>query len=123
MVHLDTNFLAQALVPGTTQEGKLKSWLDADEALGISTIALAEFLCGPLPQGAETLINRMLPSPEPFLRSDAVLAADLFNRSGRRSRSLSDCMIAAVALRSNAALATANIGDFRPFETFGLRIA
>ena len=48
MIHLDTNFLIQALVAGSPAETNLQTWLTAGEDLGISTIAWSEFLCGPL---------------------------------------------------------------------------
>jgi len=47
----------------------------------------------------------------------------LFNRAGRRRGSLLDCMIAAIALRAGAALATANQADFRRLRAAGLRLA
>jgi predicted nucleic acid-binding protein len=47
----------------------------------------------------------------------------LFNQTGRRSRSLADCMIAAVAIRCGARLATLNAGDFQPVTAHGLNLA
>ena len=45
------------------------------------------------------------------------------NQTGRRSRSLADCMIGAVAIRCGAKLATINASDFHPFLPFGLILA
>jgi predicted nucleic acid-binding protein len=67
--------------------------------------------------------DRSFPIPEPFLPVDAALAASLFNHTGRRSRSLADCMIAAVAIRCGAKLATLNTGDFQPLTGHGLILA
>ncbi len=122
MIHLDTNFLIQSLAAGSAAEEKLQRWLRAPEALGISSIAWSEFLCGPLTQQDEALAHLVLPAPESFLASDAHKAAELFNATGRRSRSLADCQIAAVALRCNARLATSNISDFALFQSFGLSL-
>ena len=123
MIHLDTNFLIQALVPSSAAEAKLQTWKKDGEALAISSIAWSEFLCGPLTQNDETLAQMLFPAPEPFLPSDAHKAAELFNATGRRSRSLADCQIAAVALRCDARMATANASDFTPFQTHGLTLA
>ena len=65
----------------------------------------------------------LLAAPQPFLASDAHKAAELFNATGRRSRSLADCQIAAVALRCDARLATVNLLDFTPFQNHGLTLA
>lgn len=68
---------------------------------------------------AETLLG----APEPFYATDGQKAAELFNVTGRRSRSLADCQIAAVALRCNARLATNNVSDFALFQNYGLVLA
>src|SRR5258707_3290588 len=94
MIHFDTNFLVDATVVGSTAHVKVRAWSAGGESLGVSSIALAEYLCGPLDPQGEVIARQMFPSAEGFLTSDAVLAAELFNKSGRRSRSLADCMIA-----------------------------
>jgi predicted nucleic acid-binding protein len=123
MIHLDTNFLIQALVPSSAAETKLQTWLKDGEDLGISSIVWSEFLCGPLSNEDEALAQILFAAPEPFLVPDAHKAAELFNATGRRSRSLADCQIAAVALRCDARMATANESDFTPFQSHGLILA
>jgi len=123
MIHLDTNFLIQALVPNSSAAAKLQTWRKDGEGLGICTIAWSEFLCGPLTNDEEALAEALFPILEPFGTSDAYRAAELFNATGRRSRSLADCQIAAVALRCDARLATVNLRDFVPFQDHGLILA
>jgi len=123
MIHLDTNFLIQALVPNSAAEAKLQTWLRDGEGVGISSIAWSEFLCGPLTHDDEVVAQVLLAAPEPFLAPDAHKAAELFNATGRRTRSFADCQIAAVALRCNARLATGNVSDFRLFQIHGLNLA
>lgn len=123
MIHVDTNFLIQALLPGSHSAGKLETWLRTGEQVGISTVAWSEFLCGPLSAQDEALALSVLSNPESFLAVDARKAAELFNLAGRRPRSLADCSIAAVALRSGARVATENLSDFAPFHAHGLILA
>jgi predicted nucleic acid-binding protein len=106
MVHCDTNFLIQATVAGSPAHAKLTAWASAQELFNVCTIAWAEFLCGPMDPTAEALARQIFPNPEPFLPADAALAASVFNQTGLRSRSLADCMIAAVAIRCGAKPAT-----------------
>ncbi len=123
MIHLDTSFLIRALAEGTPQDGSLRAWLAAGEALGMSAVAWAEFLCGPVEAENLQLVDRLVPDRVAFGEAEATLAARLFNESGRRRGSLADCMIAASAIRAGAALATENPKDFRRFEPAGLSLA
>ena len=122
MIHLDTNFLIQALIPNTSPAIKLDGWLAAGEDVGICAIAWSEFVCGPLDLVDLAVSRQILPRTEPFLTEDAEKAAELFNLTGRRSRSLADCQIAAVAMRCGAQIATANTNDFSPFKVYGLKL-
>lgn len=120
MVHLDTSFLIRALVPGTDQDAQLREWLLRYERLAMSSIAWTEFLCGPLQPEQIDTAARIVPHCIRFEEPDARLAARLFTETGRRRGSLTDCMIAASALRAGAALATANQAAFLRFERLGL---
>jgi predicted nucleic acid-binding protein len=123
MIHLDTNFLILALVPGTDQDRRLRGWLVDGERVSLSVIAWAEFLCGPVAPEQARLAQVLFPDPQPLTPADASRAAELFNASGRRRGSLADCLIAATCMRVGAALATENPADFRPLEPLGLRLA
>ena len=123
MIHLDTSFLIRALVRGSSQDKRLRGWLGGGELIGMSTVAWAEFLCGPIEPQHVRLVARIIQQRVPFDEEDAALAAQLFNRSGRRRGSLADCMIAATALRREARLATENPSDFQRFEEIGLPLA
>src|SRR4051812_28480661 len=122
MIHLDTNYLIPAMFPGTPQDARLRAWLAAGEPVNVSAVAWAEFFCGPLTAEQSRLATALFPAPEPLFAADAVRAAELFNQPGRRRGSLADCMIATVAIRAGATLATENLGDFRPFVPFGLQL-
>ena len=120
-VHLDTNYLiAYAGEASTDLVIRVEGWILEDRKFCCSAMAWAEFLCGPvLPEeiaAMETLLHDVLPvTPEL-----ATEAARLFGETGRRSRSLADCIIAATAMRDDVPLATLNHKDFLPFVAHGL---
>jgi predicted nucleic acid-binding protein len=114
MIHLDTNYLIRSLVPNSAQAAQLDSWALAGETISTSAMAWSEFLCGPLSAAHTGAALAVLSDVEPVTAADAALAADLFNKTGRRRGSLADCIIAAIAIRSGASLATENQADFTP---------
>ena len=123
MIHLDTSFLIRALVRGSPEDARLREWIRANEPLGMSAIAWAEFLCGPVDETALSLASAVVARRFQFTEEMATMAARLFNGSGRRRGTMIDCMIAATALAEEAAVATSNPGDFSRFEAFGLALA
>ena len=122
MIHLDTSFLIRALNLGTPEDRKLREWIGAGETLSMSTVAWAEFLCGPLDESEIALADQIVGQRSDFTPDQAAIAARLFNESGRRRGSLIDCMIAAAALADGASIATENVADFRRFEDSGLKV-
>ena len=123
MIHLDTSFLIRALDQGSPEDRKLRGWMGEGETLGMSAVAWAELLCGPLAPSEMELAAEIVGQRRDFTPEHAVMAARLFNESGRRRGSWIDCMIAAAALADGASIATANVADFRRFETSGLELA
>lgn len=123
MIHLDTSFLIRALTASSSESKILKTWIVRSETLGMSTLAWAEFLCGPLSSDEAGIAGSIVSVTVPFGQADAELAAYLFNHGGRKRGSFVDCMIAATAIRSDAALATSERAFFSRFESHGLRMA
>ena len=123
MIHLDTSFLIRALVGGSPEDARLRAWIRANEPLGMSAIAWAEFLCGPVDETVLSLASAVVARRSQFTEETATMAARLFNGSGRRRGTMIDCMIAATALVEEAAVATSNPDDFSRFEAFGLTLA
>ncbi len=123
MIHLDTSFLIRALTPGSQEDARLREWIGANEPFGMSTIAWAEFLCGPVDETALAVASVVVERQFRFTEGMATIAARLFNGSGRRRGTMVDCMIAATALAEEAAVATSNPDDFVRFEAFGLALA
>lgn len=123
MIHLDTSFLIRALIPGTPEETKLRGWLGEGTVLAMSSVAWAEFLCGPLGSIDRELADRFIERRRDFTSDQAALAARLFNESGRRRAMIIDCMIGAAALADDAPIATSNEGDFSRFAPAGLKLA
>ena len=123
MIHLDTSFLIRALALGSPEDRRLRAWIGEGKTLGMSTVAWAELLCGPLKRSEMEWVAEIVGQRQDFTPEHAELAARLFNESGRRRGSLIDCMIAATALVADAPIATANAADFLRFKDFGLTMA
>ncbi len=124
MIHLDTNYLIGLLVKGSPQALHVDAWLAAGQPLATGAIAWTEFLNGPVSPLEVTRTEAVLQSRiVPFGRPEAVLAADLFNKTGRRRGSRFDCLIAATAMLAQAEIATVNQSDFNLFTPHGLKLA
>src|SRR5262245_620158 len=123
VIHLDTSFLIHSLVSGSREDRLLRAWLRDAQPIGMSVVGWAEFLCGPIETTVIELAAHLVGEPEGFTAAACSVTAHLFNLSGRRRGSFTDCMIAAVAIRAGAALATSNRDDFARFAAAGLRLA
>ena len=123
VIDLDANFLVDVFRRGSSSARLLDRWVNRGESINISSVAWAEFLCGPAESGNAIDARGLLGRIEALTDLDAVLAAELFNATGRRVRSLPDCMIAAVAIRRGARVATLDTADFGRFKNFGLKVA
>lgn len=122
MIFLDTSFLIRGLVRDSAEDRALRKWLKRREVLGMSAVAWTELLCGPIDESQREFAAGVVSLRVALTEEDAVLAARLFNETGRRRGSLIDCMIAATALRAREPLATSNAADFRRFATYGLAV-
>ncbi len=123
MIHLDTNYLIGLAVPGSLPAQNVDKWLANGEQLAASALVWTEFLNGPVTAQEIVLVESVIePKLVPFEKRTAVMAAELFNRAGRRRGSRFDCLIAATAILADADLATENKSDFVPFVPFGLKL-
>jgi predicted nucleic acid-binding protein len=111
------------LARDSAEDRRLRGWRARGVPIGVSAVAWAEFLCGPLTAAEQALAARVVGEPVPFEADDARVAASLFNQSGRRRGALADCMIAAAAVRAEAQLATADPKGFAGLVAQGLVLA
>jgi len=124
MIHLDTNCLVALPMARSPLQPRLLAWLQAGEQFAASAVAWSEFLNGPVPnsdiQNARGMLEGRI---VPFDVAEAAVAAELFNRTGRRRGSTPDCFIAATAICARVPLATDNRKDFVRFVPYGLQLA
>ncbi|MFZ4774655.1 MAG: PIN domain-containing protein [Terrimicrobiaceae bacterium] len=122
-IHLDTNYLIQfAGGQDLRLVDQVTKWLGDGIPLHASAMAWAEFRCGPLDEKTYLLVAEITSGILPVTFEIANKAGDLFEATGRRSRSLADCIIAATAMSKQAPLATNNRTDFEPFIPEGLEL-
>jgi predicted nucleic acid-binding protein len=122
-IHLDTNFLIHALQRGSREDQLLRAWLAADVSVGISAMAWAEFLCGPVGDADRDVARRLVGTPVPLDAGSAERAEAMFNDTGRRRGALGDCLIAATAVNAGAELATRNVAVFQRLSDARLVLA
>lgn len=123
-VHLDTNYLIA--YAGEAHEGvvaQMDAWILEDRKLHCSAMAWAEFLCGPVLGEEIDAMASLLTDIVPVTPELAAEGARLLRETGRRSRSLQDCIIAATAILAREPLATINRKDFEPLLAYGLELA
>ena len=124
MIHRDANYLIGLPVKGSVIALEVDEWLAAGESFAASAIAWTEFLNGPVTPLEVSRAEAVLESRIiPFGKAEAVLAAQLFNQTGRRRGSRFDCLIAATAILAQGEVATVNESDFKVFVPHGLKLA
>ncbi|MFZ4767092.1 MAG: type II toxin-antitoxin system VapC family toxin [Roseimicrobium sp.] len=122
-IHLDTNYLVKFSAGQHEEIGeRVLGWMKDRRRLYASAMAWAEFQCGPLGLRDHEAAQDMLHGVLPITLEQANRAGWLFQMTGRRSRSLPDCVIAACAMDHGALLATDNTKDFKPFIEHGLQL-
>lgn len=123
MIHVDANVLIALSVLLRPQPTEFERRLHKGESVTASAPAWFEFACGPVTEidldKAEEFLGGKV---APLTREHADRAAVLFNITGRRRASKTDCLIAAIAITDGADLATFNRADFKRFEPFGLQL-
>ena len=124
MIHLDTNILIGSVTSPSPYEAQILAWLSSGEAFAVSAVAWSEFMNGPVSlrdvESARALLEGRV---VPFGVDEAELASRLFNKTGRRRGTQSDCFIAATAICASASLATRNQKHFLPLVSEGLKLA
>lgn len=123
IIHLDTNFLVYyASSDNAELIDQIEAWLRSDTKLYISAMVWAEFQCGPLSVPEHDMAHDILHGVIPLTLEIGNRAGFLFRATGRRSKSLADCIIAATAMSGNVPFATMNRTDFAPFVPHGLHL-
>lgn len=124
MICLDANYLIGGTSKQRPESGHLLAWIDAGETFCAPAPAWYEFLCGPLETDAvEAMKDLVGERIVPFDSDSSALAAELFNKIGRPRTRRVDVMIAAIAIRQGAKLATLNTAHFEPMVKHGLELA
>lgn len=122
MIHCDTSFLIRAAAPGTPQSVALRQWVRERRSLAVSVIAWGEYLCGPVSDAERLAYEELFREPVAFVPAASEVAAHLFNVSGRRRGTFTDCLIAASAIVEGAELVTVNTAHFVRMVPMGLRL-
>jgi predicted nucleic acid-binding protein len=122
VILLDTSVLVDALTGRRQSAAALAGAIGRGERIGLSTLALYEWLRGPRIERELSDQEELLPSNAalPFGAIEAVIAAGLYRRVTRARQRERDLAIAAVAIGHDAMLWTLDLDDFRDIP--GLRL-
>lgn len=122
-IHLDTNYLVYFTNGGDDSAVlQVETWMRENRRILVSAMVWAEFQCGPLGVREQDMAHDVIHGVLPVTLEVADRAGFLFQATGRRSRSLADCIIAATAMAARQPLATLNREDFEPFLIHGLEL-
>ncbi|NBB78026.1 MAG: PIN domain-containing protein [Verrucomicrobia bacterium] len=121
---LDTNALIALSDPNHRVFKLVEAELRSGGEASTCSVAWHEYVRGPLLKQDRARALRVIESRIMDLgRRNAETAAELYNSTGRRRGSTADCLIASVAIDSNAEMVTCNLADFALFVPHGLRLA
>jgi predicted nucleic acid-binding protein len=122
VILIDTSVLVDALTGPRDSLAPLTRCVERGECLGLSALALYEYLRGPRSETELAHQEALLPAATalPFGATEAVVAARLYRAVPRARRRELDLAMAATALAHGASLWTLNPGDFR--DVPGLRL-
>ena len=122
-LHLDTNCLIDLLVGNNKTRSVLKAKLLAGWNCSTSAIAWHEFVCGHLtPEERQDIWDFLEGRILPLDFAIAELAAEIFNKTGRKKGSKPDCIIAATAIHHKAKLLTWNKVNFKSMKKLGFAL-
>lgn len=124
MIHLDTNALIA--LPEWSRAKRHPAVIErvlGGEPAAVCSIVWYEYCVGPVAEDEAERARAFLEGGVAAVTGeDAMLAARLFNATGRVRRLKTDALIAACAIRAQAELVTVNAADFRPFAAHGLKL-
>ena len=122
MICLDTNYLIRGLITDSLEAERLLNWSEAGELLIVPSVVWYEFTSGPVTPHHAAAIRALIQNVVSFDESQAEIAAQLWNASGRKRHLRVDAMIAATAISTQSSLATQNQKDFLIFTEHGLEL-
>ncbi len=121
-MHIDTNILIMLFAGDPAAVRFFQNQLAAQTNIVISAVTWFEYCRGSDLNSIKMFETLVSPTINAFTEKEAILAAKLYQNTGKVSKHAFDCMIAAAAIFHNSPLATFNTKDFQKFIPFGLKL-